>query len=91
MIVRGLADSELQQDVPDVSLDRLGAQEELLGDAVVRVTFGNQPKDLELARSELVEDGLFPRTADESCDDCRIQDALALVDPPEGIEEHRHI
>jgi hypothetical protein len=46
MIIGRLFDLKLLEDVVDVSLDRLGAQKETVGDALVGAAFGDQDEDL---------------------------------------------
>src|SRR6187200_1207729 len=51
-------DAQLAQDVPDVGLDRLWADEELGGDVVVAHAFGEQLQDLAFAFREVVQEVL---------------------------------
>ena len=82
------AEPELLEDLADVRLDRLRAQEELLADGLVRAALGDQREHLALAVGELVERALLARAVDEARDDRRVEHALALGDAPQRVGEH---
>ncbi len=55
MITRTGGEVKLAQDVADVLLDGVLGDEELVGDALVRATGGDECEDLELSGRQLVE------------------------------------
>src|SRR3954463_2900448 len=55
--LNAVAQAQLGEDVVDVGLDRGVAEDEALGDLGVAETVGDQRKNLEFARAELVEFG----------------------------------
>src|SRR2546425_529227 len=77
VVVAALADAELEEDVAHVRLDGLRAEEELLADALVRVSLCDQREHLALALRQLVEQALLAPAAHQSGDDRRIEHALA--------------
>src|SRR3954454_25396647 len=55
-----VAHVELAVDVAEVELDRLRAQEQRVGDALIRPALGDQHRDLQLLRGQLVAAGPRP-------------------------------
>ena len=80
VVVGRLLEAELVEDLPDVRLDRLRAEEERLADRPVRPPLGHQAEHLALAVGQLVERAALARALHEARDDRRVDDALALVD-----------
>jgi hypothetical protein len=70
-----------------MALERLRAQEQAIADALIRVAFRHQCKDLALAGRELCQRTGVPAMADEARHDCRVDDAFALADPPKRVRE----
>src|SRR5215204_4793171 len=91
VVVGRLADPEFPEDVPHVGLDGLRAQEELLADAVVRMSLGHEQEDLELASGEFVERAARARSPDHPGDDRRVENALALVDAVQRVDEYGYV
>ena len=71
-----------------VRLDGLRAEEELRADAVVRVPLRHEREHLAFAFGQLVQRALLARSCDEARDDRRVEDALALGDALERVDEH---
>ena len=88
VVVGGLLQSQLSEDLSYVRLDRLRAQEQRLTDRPVRASFGDESEHLVLALGQFVERPLLARAFHEPGDDRRVDDALPLVYSLEGIREH---
>ena len=87
MIVgRGLQ-TKLEEDAPDVGLDRAVGQEQLLRDRPIRSTLRHQREDLALACRELVQWILMPSPADQEGDHAGIDDELPRRDPADAADE----
>src|SRR5205823_5898595 len=65
----------------------LGAEEELLADAIVGMPLCDQCEDFAFARGQLVERTRLARSTDEPGDDGRIEHAFVFVDPLERVDE----
>src|SRR6266567_6170915 len=63
---------KLLEDAVHVRLDRLGAEEELLADALVGAAFGHQAEYLAFACGEFAERPLVAATAEQLADDFRV-------------------
>jgi hypothetical protein len=70
-----------------VALNGLWAEEAELADALVGVSLGHEREDFAFAGRELVEWSGFARAVEESADDRRIEDALAVPEATQGIAE----
>src|SRR6266516_3846168 len=78
---------ELLEDVPDMSLDGLRTEEELVADPAVGMALGHQREHLALALAQVFEGAALPLAAHQASDDRRVDHALALPDPPDRISE----
>src|SRR3954454_5326423 len=76
VFVGGVAQVQLQEDLGDVSFQRLGCDEELPGDRLVGAAFGDQREYLELARREV----LHVAESRDALAERRIDHGLAGVD-----------
>ena len=87
MVVGRLLELELHEHVVDVGFDRLVAHHEPSGDRVVRSAFGHQAQHFVFTLGQLTERIGVTAASYQTRDDRRIDDALPLRDPVEGIGE----
>src|SRR5215813_14891065 len=80
-------EAEFAEDLRRVGFDRPLDNEQAVGDGGVRQALGDQRKDLAFAAGQVGERVLVAPAADEPGDDCRVDDALAVVDPAESIDQ----
>src|SRR5688572_20326380 len=73
---RPVPDTDLAQDVGDVTLDGLARQEQSRGDLRIRVAASDELRDLELSRGQLV-DAAASRTSPPCADPERAELALS--------------
>ena len=74
-----------------VRLDGALGDEEPPADSLVREPFGDEPEHLALALAELVDRIGSRRRREQPRDDRRVDDRLALAEPPQRVDEHRGI
>lgn len=91
MVVLGLRQPELGQDVPDVFFDRSFGEPELGGDAGIRATFGHQRQHLSLARGEVFERIVAATSLDQRLDETRVNNGSARRDPSQRVDELVHV
>jgi hypothetical protein len=86
-----VAEAEFGEDLTYVGFHGLGAEEQLVADALVGVTLGHQGEDLAFAVGELGERAAVTLAGHEPRHDGRVDDTLALGHAPDGIGEHRDV
>src|SRR5439155_24971679 len=91
VVVGRVTETELLEDLPDVRLDGLLAQEQPRTDRLVRMAFGDQAEDLPFALGELAQRAGLARSRDQPLDDRRVEAVFAVGGPPERVEEDRDI
>src|SRR5438876_9685060 len=91
VVVGRVTETELLEDLPDVRFAGLLAQEQPRTDRLVRMAFGDQAEDLPFALSELAQRARLARSRDQPLDDRRVEDAFAVGDPPERVDEDRDV
>jgi hypothetical protein len=87
VVVPGLGQPELSEDVVHVLLDGSLRHPQLMGDPGVRTSLGHQREHLPLPRAEHVERILDAARGDKLLDERRIDDRAALDDPIDGVDE----
>jgi hypothetical protein len=79
------------EDLLDVRLDRPLGDDEALGDGAVGQAFGEQFEHLALASGELVQGARVAPSAEQSRDDRRIDDGLAVGESAQRVDEDRDV
>lgn len=78
---------KLEEDAPDVGLDRAVGQEQLLRDRPIRSALRHRREDLALACRELIRWILMPSPADQEGHHAEIDDQLPCRDPADAADE----
>jgi hypothetical protein len=91
VIVGHLLELELREDLGDVGLDRLRTEGQCVTDPPIRAAFGYKGEHLALSFGQLGKPVSISRTFEQPRDDRRVDHALALRNPLEGIGQHGHI
>lgn len=78
---------EFGEDVADVGFGSSWVESELFGDGGVGVALGHEGEDLSFSFGEAVEFAVVVWSLDELGDDVGVDDAAAVGDSVEGVEE----
>ena len=87
MVVFGLGEVELGEDVPDVFLDGSLGEPELTGDAGVRAALGHQCQHLAFACGEGGEGVVAASDPDQCLHEPGVDDGSACRDPLQRVDE----
>src|ERR1700722_19457977 len=87
MAVGGGREAELGEDVPDMSLHRLGRHEELARDRLVGAALGHQGEYRQLTLGEARQRTVPPLPSKKADDDLGVDHGLAVCHPADGTGE----
>jgi hypothetical protein len=91
MLIGRLMKAELIEDAGHVPLDSGHGDDQLVGDADIGTTFGDQRQDLPLAWRKVIDRTGFALAPDQPGDHVRIKHRAAVGDAAHGIGEHAQI
>src|SRR5262249_30780966 len=91
VVVGSFIQAQFAEDAADVSLDRLGAQHQNLGDALVRPALGDEREYLAFASAQFIEGSRPAGPPDQPGDDGWVEYAFALGDTHNRVLEHADV
>jgi hypothetical protein len=81
VVLRRLAQVQLEEDLRDVRVDGLSRQEQRLGNCTVRPILGDEHKDLSLSFGQHIERTVGTLTREQPRDDRRVDHAQGEISP----------
>jgi hypothetical protein len=87
VMIFGLGQPELCEDVTDVALNRLRADLEAGSDALIGLSLSHEGENLALPIGQLSRRAVIPLAREQPSNDGGIDDAFALADTLQGIKQ----